>query len=61
MEDKARKDYIRFMENPDNIRRCDVCPENQCRRQMNPDVLPCGQFHCWVDLTVNQHSGQKTQ
>lgn len=40
----TKKEYCEFMENPDNIRNCDECPERTHRDE--PFRLPCGQFHC---------------
>ena len=47
--EKQRQEYIRFMCDPQNICRCDRCPEN---RDMDgwQRRLPCGQQNCWVEV-----------
>lgn len=41
--------YLGFMENPANIRRCADCPSNMgMASPANELRLPCGQYHCWV-------------
>ena len=47
--------YRCFINNPDNSHRCDICPHNiGCKV-----ALPCGQYHCWVDLhTTREDHGQ---
>ncbi len=47
--------YVQFMNNPDNIRKCDKCPENKNTDQWQ-DRLPCGQWHCWVSQHVQYNS-----
>ena len=48
----TNEDYIHFMCNPDNICNCDACPERMIHYDRETAAtLPCGQFHCWVDLT----------
>lgn len=47
-----KKEYIAFMNNPENIRNCSNCPERLTRACQSEALLPCGQQHCWVDLTV---------
>lgn len=43
------KEYLKFMNDPENSHRCDECPENNgCSNWQNK--LPCGQWKCWVDL-----------
>lgn len=42
------KAYREFMDNPDNIRNCDECPEKMERPSWEMP-LPCGQQHCWVE------------
>lgn len=42
--------YLAFMRDPSNRRKCSQCPANE-QAQPGPqaNVLPCGQYHCWVD------------
>ena len=47
-EQKEIQDYKDFMLNPENIERCDGCPENQGFSSWPGHRLPCGQFNCWV-------------
>ena len=50
----TNEEYISFMCNPDNIRNCDCCPECiGCSDYLG--ILPCGQFHCWVELTCDDN------
>lgn len=49
MTEQEIRDYIRFMGNPAKSHNCGSCPENEHR---NNDTLPCGQQHCWVDVTI---------
>ena len=50
----ANEDYINFMCDPDNICNCDACPERMAHYDSETAAtLPCGQFHCWVDLTCD--------
>ncbi len=48
--DISREEYIKFMYNPENINNCSKCPENQNFSSWPGNKLPCGQFHCWVEL-----------
>ena len=43
--------YVHFMCNPDNICNCECCPERCTNVSDRFGILPCGQFHCWVELT----------
>ncbi len=43
-------DYRKFMNNPENSHNCANCPENYNASAWPGHRLPCGQFHCWVDL-----------
>ena len=47
----TREEYIRFMNNPDNILNCDKCPERQDYPSWEMPY-PCGQQHCWVQIHV---------
>ena len=49
LEKQKIEDYKKFMYNPNNIKCCDICPENNGfdNRQ---DRLPCGQYRCWVKV-----------
>lgn len=38
-----------FLADPDNIRNCEVCPYKM--KYPSHDALPCGQYHCWVELS----------
>lgn len=40
--------YREFMYSMGNSHDCENCPEN--REMDNGWQLPCGQFHCWVDV-----------
>ena len=42
---KWLEEYRHFMYNPDNERRCEVCPYN---RDFKYPQYPCGQYRCWV-------------
>ena len=44
------KEYIRVMNNESNIGNCSECPENNNFSSWPGTKLPCGQFHCWVEL-----------
>lgn len=43
------KEYIAFMYNPDNICKCDNCPENRGFSSWGGN-MPCGQQNCWVQV-----------
>lgn len=43
-------EYVKFMNNPSNSHNCAQCPENAGFDAWPGNRLPCGQFHCWVDL-----------
>ena len=46
-----REEYVKFMYNPDNYYNCKQCPENRnAPAGCNFNILPCGQYHCWVGL-----------
>lgn len=45
MTEKERREYLRWMYNPENSHCCEECPENRGERRL----LPCGQQNCWVD------------
>lgn len=50
------KDYVHFMHDPANIRRCTGCPENSSFSSgPNENRLPCGQYRCWVSC----HCGRR--
>lgn len=49
-ENEAVKD---FDCNPENSRKCSDCPHNQNFSDWQ-DKLPCGQWHCWVDVTYQK-------
>lgn len=36
-----------FLHNEENILNCAECPYNNGE---TGDVLPCGQYHCWVEV-----------
>lgn len=38
--------------NPDNCMNCEHCPHNIGASDWQ-DRLPCGQFHCWVELITD--------
>ena len=42
--------YRKFMDTPDNILNCDECPDKQDHPSWEMP-LPCGQQHCWVEIT----------
>ena len=44
------KDYVNFMNDRNNSHCCDRCPENNGFDSWPGNRLPCGQFHCWVDM-----------
>ena len=41
-----------FDSDPENIRNCKACPRNEEFSSWE-GKLPCGQQHCWVEVTVN--------
>ena len=45
----SKEEYRDFMYNPENVRNCEQCPENQGCDDFQYR-LPCGQWHCWVEL-----------
>lgn len=45
MTEKERREYLRWMYDPENSHNCTECPENSGKRRL----LPCGQQNCWVD------------
>ena len=47
-------EYIRFMNNANNSHNCTKCPENAGFDPWPGNRLPCGQFHCWVDLHCDE-------
>ena len=53
-----KKQYIAFMNNPENIRNCSNCPERLTRVCQSEILLPCGQMNCWVALTVDDRAGE---
>lgn len=38
-----------FLADPDNIMNCSQCPYKM--KHPSWDALPCGQYHCWVELS----------
>lgn len=56
-EQLANKDYKlyimqygEFMNCMSNRKCCENCPENKGIDKGLGNLLPCGQFNCWVDL-----------
>lgn len=47
------EEYRHFMAQEKNEYNCNECPENCGYSFSRPSVLPCGQYHCWVVLTVD--------
>lgn len=45
-----KDEYVKFMYNKNNIRKCEGCPENYNFKPGPDDKLPCGQYHCWVAI-----------
>ena len=45
--EKEIEEYISFMYNPENVGKCDACPENKGYDDWQ-DRKPCGQWDCWV-------------
>ena len=43
-------EYVKFMNDKNNEHNCAQCPENAGFDAWPGNRLPCGQFHCWVDL-----------
>ena len=42
-------EYREWMSNQNNVRNCEECPENRdFNSGINGNVLPCGQYNCWV-------------
>lgn len=45
------QDYIKFLHDAGNSHACGSCPANQdMTSPLYEDRLPCGQYHCWVDM-----------
>lgn len=42
--------YVESINNPKNKHNCEKCPENAGFDSWPGNRLPCGQFHCWVEL-----------
>lgn len=38
-----------FLADSNNIMNCDQCPYKM--KHSHHDALPCGQYHCWVELS----------
>ena len=54
----TREQYMAFMCNPDNIRKCADCPANEEKSSPANELrLPCGQYHCWVALHCKPEEG----
>jgi len=49
-ETKMISEYIKFMCNPYNYKKCDECPANDDCSSWPGNRLPCGQFYCWVEM-----------
>lgn len=47
---KEYNEYVNFMNDANNSHNCAQCPENAGFDAWPGNRLPCGQFHCWVDL-----------
>ena len=45
----TKEEYLKFMYNPKNSHKCDICPENRGEESSFEYRLPCGQQNCWVD------------
>ena len=60
MTEKELKQYKEFMSTPCNSYNCKNCPANEGRSHPFEQVLPCGQFNCWVDIH-KQHKLNKIQ
>lgn len=56
MNQEGIAEYLEFMHNPNNIRQCGGCPENQGFKGNNK--LPCGQ-NCWVSLHCYEKRGDE--
>lgn len=44
------KELVKWLCNPENIGNCEECPYNEGFSSWTENLLPCGQFHCWVAL-----------
>ena len=55
MSEKELNQYKEFMETPCNSYNCKNCPANEGRNHSIEQVLPCGQFNCWVDIHNKKH------
>ena len=47
-------EYIDFMNEEENIHNCAECPANNGCDEWPGTRLPCGQFHCWVAVTIKR-------
>lgn len=45
----TKENYSKFMSNKENIYNCENCPMNEGFE----NVLPCGQYNCWVEIHCN--------
>lgn len=59
-ERMTKEEYRRFINNPENLYNCANCPENRNEGGWQ-SRLPCGQWHCWVDLHCGESIGMKKQ
>lgn len=48
MTKEETDEYIKFMNDPSNIGKCEKCPENIGANHDQTWRLPCGQYRCWV-------------
>lgn len=50
MDQKELEAYKAFMYDPKNSHNCEECAMNEGFSAWPENRLPCGQFHCWVDV-----------
>ena len=50
MDQKELDAYKAFMYDPKNSHNCKECTMNEGFSAWPESRLPCGQFHCWVDV-----------
>lgn len=55
--DVAKNEAIKDFDcNPENSHCCADCPHDRNFSDWQ-DRLPCGQYHCWVDVTCRKENG----
>ena len=58
---KSKEEYspekeMEFLANVENSHNCSECPYNNDFELWPGNRLPCGRFHCWVDIQNEEES-----